>query len=179
MDIFKASERLMAMNDQSWARHANPWSGYSRFVGAIPLFFALYSAHWIGWWAVLPIAIMMVWTVLNPRLFPPPADAANWATRGVLGERVFLHRAHVPIPTEHARVANLTTAIAVFFALIAIYGFWVGEFWTAFSAYFAAILAKTWFVDRMAWLWADMKDAHPVYAAWSRADWSATMDEVR
>jgi len=27
---------------------------------------------------------------------------------------------------------------------------------------------KLWFVDRMVWLYQDMKDAHPDYAAWAR-----------
>lgn len=29
-------------------------------------------------------------------------------------------------------------------------------------------LGKMWFVDRMAWLYEDMKNAHPEYAAWMR-----------
>lgn len=179
MDVLlKGAERLMAMNDQVWARHANPWSGYSRFAGSIPTFLALYSAHWIGWWALVPIAAMVIWTVANPRLFAPPQTAESWAARGVLGERSYLNRKTVPVPAEHVRFANLTTACAMVFMAVAIYGFVVGEFWTAFSGFFAAVLAKCWFVDRMAWLWADMKDSHPVYAAWARADWSARLDQA-
>ncbi|MCR9123185.1 MAG: hypothetical protein NXH91_13030 [Phyllobacteriaceae bacterium] len=175
--LFKGAERLMAMDDASWARHANPWSAYTRFAGSVPTFLALYSGHWIGWWALVPIAVMAVWTFANPRLWVPPATTTSWAARGVLGERAYLNRKTVPVPAEHVRFANLTTACAIAFMAVAIYGFIAGIFWTAFSGFFAAILAKTWFVDRMAWLWADIKDAHPVYAAWDRADWTASFNE--
>jgi hypothetical protein len=36
---------------------------------------------------------------------------------------------------------------------------------TAFGALGASAL-KLWFVDRMTWLYEDMKDASPEYAAW-------------
>ncbi|MEN0000538.1 MAG: DUF6653 family protein [Pseudomonadota bacterium] len=176
MDIFKIAERSMRMDDRAWARHGNPWSAYTRLGGSVPLFFALYSGHWIGWWALIPIGAMIAWTLINPRLFPPPDHTKSWATRGVLGERVFLNRHTVAIPAEHLRIAHLTTGLSAFFVLIAIYGFWTGTFWTAFSGFAAAVMAKTWFVDRMAWLWDDMKDSHPTYAAWDGADWTATME---
>ena len=174
--IFKGAERLMGMNDQAWARHANPWSVYSRFVGSIPTFFAIYSLHWIGWWSLLPIGIMAVWTVLNPHLFAPPSCTESWAVRGVLGERAYLNRKRVRVSREHVRFANLATVCALIFMAVAIYGFVAGNFWAAFSGFFAAVLAKAWFVDRMAWLWADIRGAHPVYQAWSNADWSASFD---
>ncbi|MEM0898791.1 MAG: DUF6653 family protein [Pseudomonadota bacterium] len=175
MDFFRATEALMRMDDEAWARHANPWSGYTRFASAVPLFFAIYSAHWMSWWALFPVSAVLVWTYLNPRVFSPPMTTQSWMTRGVLGERVFLNRKAVPIPAEHERMANLTTVCAVLFAVVAVYGFWVGEFWTAFAGFFGAVLAKTWFVDRMVWLWEHMKTQHPVYAAWNRADWTAKL----
>jgi len=174
--IFKGAARLMAMSDDAWARHANPWSGYTRFAGSVPTFVAIYSVHWIGWWALAPIALIVAWTIINPRLFAPPQTADNWATRGVLGERAYLNRKAVPVPAEHVRFANLTTVFAMIFMAVAIYGFIVGDFGAAFAGFFAAVLAKTWFVDRMAWLWADIREDHPTYQAWARADWDAGID---
>lgn len=174
--LLKGAERMMAMDGQSWARHANPKSGYTRFAGSVPTFFAIYSIHGIGWWAIVPILIVAVWTFVNPRLFAPPDSTDSWAARGVLGERAYLNRKTVPVPDEHVRFANLTTVCAMIFMAIAIYGFVATNFWAAFSGFFAAVLAKTWFVDRMAWLWDGIKDGHPVYAAWNRADWSAEFE---
>ena len=59
MDIFKAAERLMAMDDAAWTRHANPWSGISRFSCGPLLILAIWSRDWIGWWSLIPIALAM------------------------------------------------------------------------------------------------------------------------
>ena len=176
MDIFNGAERLMGMTGAVWARHANPWSAYSRAAGSVVVFFAVWSLHWIGWWSLLPIAAAAAWTWLNPRLFAPPPTTASWAARGVLGERAFINRKTVPIPTEHARVAWLTTAFSALFLAIGIAGLVVESFWAAFAGWHAAVLAKMWFVDRMVWLWDLMKDKHPVYAAWDRGDWQAAFE---
>ena len=41
--------KLMAMSDEVWMRHANPWSGWTR-IAVFPLWFlAIWSRVWIGW----------------------------------------------------------------------------------------------------------------------------------
>lgn len=179
MDIFKAAENLMRMDDEAWARHANPWSGYTRIAASVPIFVAFWSAQWIGWWSLLPIVVVIAWVFVNPRLWPAPDRVETWIGAGVLGERVWLNRKSVPVPAHHARFANLTTAISALFFLIAVYGFIAGDFWAAFCGWFSAVLAKCWFIDRMVWLWSDMKDAHPAYRAWAHGDWSASLDDGR
>jgi hypothetical protein len=37
MDIVKLSERVMGMDDATWAKHTNPWSGWTR-MSILPLF---------------------------------------------------------------------------------------------------------------------------------------------
>ena len=172
MDIFKSAEALMGMTDTAWARHANPWSVYTRFAASVPTFLALWSAHWIGWWSLAPIIAAFGWIYINPRFFKPPSTAESWAARGVLGERAFLNRKQVPIPREHLRFAWTTTGLSGLFMAIGVWGYIQGEFWAAFAGWHASVLAKAWFVDRMAWLWDAMKDRHPAYAAWAGADWT-------
>lgn len=173
MDVFTFSERAMRMDDRAWARHASPASVYSRIAGGTLVFFALWSVFWIGWLAAMPVALALAWVYLNPRLFAPPRTTASWATRGVLGERAFLNRRNVPVPPEHVRAAHATTALAVAFLALAVWGFWTGEFWTAFAGWHGSTVAKLWFCDRMAWLWGDVADAMPTYRRWSRAEWEA------
>ena len=176
MDLFSGAARLMGMNPMAWARHANPWSVYSRFAGSVFVFFAAWSLHWIGWWSLAPIAVAVLWTWLNPKLFSPPATASSWAARGVLGERAFLNRQQVAIPAEHVQVAWVATGFSGAFLAIGIYGLVVEDFWAAFTGWHAAVLSKIWFVDRMVWLWEEVKDKHPLYAAWDRADWTAEVE---
>ena len=176
MDIFAATERLMRMSDVAWARHANPWSVLTRLFAGPLIFFALWSPYWIGWTALLVIGLAVAWLVINPRLFPSPKTTDSWSARGVLGERAFLNRKAVPIPAEFARLGWITTSISIGFLVLFVYGFLYGRFWLGFAAWHGALVAKVWFVDRMAWLWDVMKDRHPVYRTWAAADWSATLE---
>jgi hypothetical protein len=84
-DVFRSLERLMAMDDRVWRRHANPWSGWTR-VAALPLLvLAIWSRVWIGWWALVAVWLVVVWTWLNPRLFPEPRTLDAWMSRGRAG----------------------------------------------------------------------------------------------
>ena len=48
------------MTPEVWARHANPWSGWTR-VAILPLFvLAIWSRAWLGWWALVPLALLVV-----------------------------------------------------------------------------------------------------------------------
>lgn len=158
--------RLMSMSDEVWMRHANPWSGLTRMATGPVLLLAAWSHVWIGWWAVLPVAVLAMWAWLNPRLFPPPASTDNWMSRGVLGERVWLNRKQVPIPHHHELAGHLLSALAIILMVPAIYGLIVADVWAAVLGWHGAIIAKIWFVDRMVWLYADMHAANPTYRSW-------------
>jgi hypothetical protein len=124
IDIFKASEKLMSMDDATWARHASPLSVYSRMTCLPLIVAALWSRVWLGWFALIPLALALLWTWANPRLFNPPNSLTSWASRGVLGERVFLNRATTPIPTHHHTMATILTTAMALFSVILIYGVW-------------------------------------------------------
>lgn len=173
MDIFSASAKTMRMDGVSWGKHGNPKSVYSRIVGGTFVFLSIWSVFWIGWFSAIPIAAAILWIYVNPRLFPPPQTTDAWATRGVLGERAFINRKLVPIPTEHQRAAWITSSLAIVFLALAIYGFVIEDFWTAVGGWHAATVAKLWFCDRMVWLWDDMKDSNPQYRAWNAGNWDA------
>ncbi|MCP2204036.1 hypothetical protein LX90_007765 [Lentzea flava] len=32
---------------------------------------AIWSRDWIGWWCLLPVAVVVVWLFVNPSAFPP------------------------------------------------------------------------------------------------------------
>ncbi|MDJ0624246.1 MAG: hypothetical protein QNJ17_14865 [Desulfocapsaceae bacterium] len=155
---YKFAESLMTMNEEVWRRHANPWSGWTR-VATFPFWFlAIWSWVWIGWWALVPIILLSIWTWLNPRVFPPCQNDHAWITRGVLGERLFLNRRNVSIPAHHVKVAHLLTAMAGLFMVAAIIGFVTKNFWLALGGWLLTITFKMWFVDRMVWIYETMKE---------------------
>lgn len=172
MRVFHWAERLMGMNEASWARHANPWSGYSRFTVLPLLVLAIWSRDWIGWAAAPLVLLCLAWAWINPRAFAPPRSVEAWVTKGVFGERVFLNRKAVPIPAHHVTWAYLLTAVSAFGLPPLVWGLWVlNPAWTLLGLVLT-MGGKVWFVDRMVWLWSDMKDADPSYEAWARAEFA-------
>ena len=144
------------MDAAAWARHANPWSGWTR-VPALPLLaLAIWSRAWLGWWALVPVAALLAWLWVNPRLFHPPRDETAWMTRGVLGERLWLARDETPVPAHHRRAPNILSAIGAAGVLLAIGGLATRAGWAVIAGVAVAMLAKLWFIDRMVWLHRDM-----------------------
>ncbi len=149
LSFFALSQRLMAMDDTSWGRHANPWSVYSRMT-VLPLFaLAVWSRVWIGWWALAALAVVVAWTWVNPRLFPPPRAHDGWAARAVGGERAWLAGPPPAVRARHARAvaalgaASLAGAIVLGWGLAALHG------WATVLGLVVSMGAKMWLVDRM------------------------------
>jgi len=168
MQLGRILETAMGMSESAWARHASPWSVYSRIATMPLLMLALWSMHWIGWWALLPLALVAAWLVANPRLFPPPKSTNSWASKATFGERVWLDRKAHPIPRHHERAAMITSSIAAAGTLAMLAGVALAEPAVFFAGGSVAFLGKLWFVDRMVWLFEDMKDENPVYRSWLR-----------
>ncbi len=139
----------MSMDDATWARHSNPWSVYSRFTCLPLIVLAIYSRVWIGGWCVVPLALALLWTWVNPRLFAPPSSTDNWASKGVMGERIFLNRKENPVPRRYHRIAIITTLASVIGMVILIYGLWVISVPLMLIGLLAAITPKVFFVHRM------------------------------
>lgn len=166
MDFGSAAEKAMSMSDQTWARHANSWSGWSRLSTLPLLALVIWSRAWIGWWAVLVIALVLFWIWINPRLFPVPKSTKNWMSMAVLGERVWLNRKLVPIPTRHSLMANWLNLASAAGFLPFVWGLWQFDLAWLLLGIAMMMLVKLWFVDRMVWLYEDMSQVHPPYQDW-------------
>lgn len=148
-------ERIMAMTDTVWARHTNPWSGWSR-VSILPLLaLAVWSREWIGWWAALPIGAVLTWTWLNPRLFPPPASTDNWMSQGVLGERIWILRDKDVSVSHHAPVIKTLTIATATGSILLVAGLIVLNLTLTLIGLTVAMLTKLWLLDRMVWVYRD------------------------
>lgn len=52
MTVEKRIASAFGLDDDGWARHANPWSGRSRVSTTMPLLVAaIWSRAWIGYWS--------------------------------------------------------------------------------------------------------------------------------
>ncbi|MFL4995572.1 MAG: DUF6653 family protein [Microvirga sp.] len=160
--------KLFQMDERAWERHASPWSVWTR-VASLPLLLAAVWSHaWLGIWALVPVALVVLWLWLNPRLFQAPATRNGWSAKATFGERVWLNRKAVPIPEHHARAAHILTAISAAGFALALIGALLNDVLATVSGGLITWFAKMWFCDRMVWLYDEMKDKHPPYAEWRR-----------
>ena len=101
----------------------------------------------------------------NPIFFKKPKSTDNWASKSVLGERVFLNRDKVKIPAHHqtaAKILNLVSSAGIIFA---IYGIMKLALWPTISGIALTYLGKSWYLDRMVWLYEEMGNT-PEYRKW-------------
>ncbi len=159
--------RVFGLKGDSWTRHANPASVWTRFA-VLPLYaLAFWSRDWIGWWCLVPVALVTVFLFVNPLLFRPPASTRNWASKGVFGERVYSERATVPIPEQfRGPVPNVANSIAGIGVLLLAWALVVLDPLATVVALGLTQTAKAWYIDRMVLLYDDMKKSVPEYASW-------------
>jgi hypothetical protein len=154
------------MTDEVWARHANPMSVWTRYAALPFLVLTIWSRVWLGPWCWPLIGVVVIWIWINPRVFPKPTSTDSWASRAVLGERVWLRRKELPVPEHHCRAPNVLSIFSLLGLAAAVYGLIELRLWPAVLGTLLVILAKSWFLDRMVWLYADMQDATPEYRSW-------------
>jgi hypothetical protein len=156
------------MDDATWFRHANPWSVWTRSSVMPLVILAVWSRDWLGAWSWFAIAASVVWMWVNPRIFRRPSSMDSWASRGVLGERVWLNRDVVPLPQRHRvapRVLNGVTAIGTAFV---VWGLVTLEVWPTLLGSVLVYCGKLWFLDRMVWLYEDVAPHNEHYRSWLR-----------
>lgn len=158
-DLSRMTQKLMTMDEAAWSRHANPLSGWSR-VSILPLLaMAAWSRVWIGGWAGVLVGAVLIWTWVNPRLFPPPASIDNWMSKGVMGERVWLSRLDDPLLAHHRPIiGNLTTA-TIAGTLLLVIGLVLLNLSLTTTGLAVAMLSKLWILDRMVWIYSESCEA--------------------
>lgn len=168
-NLGKLAARSHAMDEAAWERHANPLSVYSRMLTLPFLAAAPFLRVWIGLWWLAPFLLLCVWLWLNPRLFPKPKHTTSWASRAVLGERVWLARFTHPIPTHHTAMAMKLQLVSGLGTFSCVLGCFALQPWPALLGVCLIYAGKLWFLDRMVWLYEDTlrePNAPPAYRAW-------------
>jgi len=167
MTLERRIAAAFALDDEGWARHANPWSGWTRFVTVLPLLvLAFWSRTWIGWWSLPLIAAALAWTWANPRAFPAARSDEPWMTRGVLGERFWTGRDVNPVPRHHRLVPHLLNGATAAGGVLVVLGVSLLAPWPTLLGIVVVIGGKLWYIDRMAWLYADVTASRPDLRYW-------------
>ncbi len=166
MNLEQRIARAFSMDETTWERHSNPWSVWTRFTATPLLALAFWSRAWLRWWATPLVVLALLWTWLNPRVFGKPRSTDSWASKAVLGERVWMNRNEIPIPERHRVLPNILSAVSGLGSAFLIWGVATLRVWPTLLGAALVYLGKLWFIDRMVWLYEDMKDANPEYRSW-------------
>ena len=154
---------MAVLSDETWRRHANPWSVWTRYAAFPLLVLAVWSYHAIGWWAVVPVAATVGFLYVNPRLFPPPRSTRSWASRAVLGERVWLKEGKGFLPDQDPRIFLVLTAIALANIAALSWGVVQSDAALMIVSTVNVLAGKSWFIDRMVWLFSERVRTSPEY----------------
>jgi hypothetical protein len=87
----------------------------SRLAAALLLIVALTTHQSLGVYALIPIGLCLFFIIVNPFIFRAPKDDSRWATRSVLGQRLWRQREQPgwDVPS----VSRVASALAYFIAL--------------------------------------------------------------
>ena len=160
--------KAFGLEGEGWMRHANPASVWTRFSALSLLALAIWSRDWIGLWCLVPVALAIVWMFVNPLFFKPPKSTRNWASRSVLGERIWVDRDKIELPEQfRSRTASLVANgySTIGMALLA-YGLVDLNLLATVTGLLITHGGKVWYLDRITLLFADMKSRSPEYASW-------------
>ena len=165
MTIERTISKAFRLNDENWMKHANPWSVWTRYSVLPLIVISFWSRIWIGWWSLLPGLLSLCWMFFNPIFFKKAPSTNNWASQSVLGERVWLNRDTIKIPKTHAVVPNILNGISSIGMILSIYAIITLSFWPAVLGVSLAYIGKSWYLDRMVWLYNVMNHI-PEYKKW-------------
>ena len=167
MTFEKQIASLFHLTDENWLKHANPASVWTRYTVLPIIVFSFWSRLWIGWWCLIPGIASILWMFLNPIVFNKPVSTKNWASKAVLGERVYLNRDQIEIPKIHCTpLHNLLNGMSSMGLILAIWSIIYFSIWGSVLGVSLAYIGKSWYLDRMVWLYEDMKNDNDVYRSW-------------
>ena len=83
-----------------------------------------------------------------------------------MGERVWLNRKVVTVPSHFEPVIKVLNAVSCVGTMLSIWGLITPSFWMTIFGIAVLILGKSWFLDRMVWLYKEMKGSHAEYGKW-------------
>lgn len=90
-----------------FARHANPWSAWTRWATTPLILLPVWRRSWRD------AAWVSAWFALNPVVFGAPASTSAWSTRAMLGEEQWI----IDRPRDAALLVNLAGGVATAWAL--------------------------------------------------------------
>jgi hypothetical protein len=147
---------IFGLKGDSWLRHANPASVWTRYFILLLLSVSIWSRVWIGWYCMIPLVILLFWTKVNPLFFSVPKNINSWSSQCVVGEMMFSRRRVVPIKQHHMQVVKILYIIQFLGVMLVAWGLYFLILWPTIEGLILVYTGKTWFLDRMVWVYMEM-----------------------
>ncbi|MFQ6549381.1 DUF6653 family protein [Aestuariibius sp. 2305UL40-4] len=122
MIIERRIAHLSGPTNESWEKHSNSWSVCGRFSCPALLMLTAWSRVWLNWWALAVGTVVVIWIALNPFLFAKSSNSNSYAARSAFGERVWLYRDKLNLPSKRLALPPLLTLINALGFAAAVYG---------------------------------------------------------
>jgi len=100
---------IAAFRRAIFARHANPWSAWTRWASTPLVLVPIWTRRWTH------AALVAFWLAVNPVIFGKPRDQRAWSTRAMLGEELWITRR----PRDAAMAVSAVTSAVALGAMIA------------------------------------------------------------
>ena len=146
------------MTDEAWLRHANSWSVYTRFAAIPAGILAIWSRTWLGWWALIPVALVIIWLWLNPHVFPAVKEPRSWAAKGIYGEKLWLNEPD-SVPPGCRSVLRWLIIPAVAGILLLVWGLVQLDLWPTIFGATLVTLTQLWRIDRFGRVYEERQGA--------------------
>lgn len=144
--------RLVGMSESGWKRHANPWSVWTRFAAIPLLILAIWSRTWFGWWALVPLAVVVLWLWWNPHAFEPIEEPVAWSSKGIYGEWVWVQDGS-SVPPGFKVPQRLWTAGGLTGFALLVWGLTALEVWPTVVGAAFVVQGQLWRIDRLGLLY--------------------------
>lgn len=145
------------MSDEMWKRHANPWSVWTRFAAIPAAIVAIWSRVWIGWWSLVPIALVVAWLFLNVFVFSPVDLPRSWAAKGIYGEKLWFNN-RSEIPGHYAVIQRWLIILGIAGMILIAWGLIQLHLCVSILGSVILILAQLWRIDRFSTLYELYED---------------------
>ena len=142
--------------NEFWRRHANPWSVWTRFAAIPAVIMAVWSRSWLGWWALLPVAVVVVWLVINPIAFRPVHQPTAWVSKAVYGQQIWLTQRD-QVPVEYRTILRWLVALGIAGLLFIAWGLWTLDVWPTMYGGTLVVFSQFWQLDRQSLLCDELK----------------------
>lgn len=157
MAFEKKIAKVFGLEGDRWERHTNPWSIWTRFATLPFLILAIWSRVWIAWYCLIPISLIIIWLLINPTIFRKSGSLDNWGAKAVLGERYWTERKSHAVPSHHNTPIIILTILQTIGGILLLVGLWKLDIHLTLIGTVLTYMAKMWFLDRMVWIYEDMK----------------------